>query len=389
MDFDQPAQLSHFQLRNLISCFSRDHIYYSSRSHIRHYTPGVPEASSIVMDLSNPVVQPSHPFSGGLVQISTMTVAHDILVAGGFSGEYGMVNLRAPKDTKHTEGILTQNYNGITNHVQVYTPHNSNSPLAAFASNDMFVRILDINTNKFVTEYAYPKAINCTALSPDKRLRVLVGDSRNVMICNSETGEVLQELEGHRDYGFSCDWADDGWTVATGAQDMQVKIWDARKWTMSSGIACPIATIAAEMAGVRKLKFSPIGSGKRVLVAAEPADFINVIDAQTFSSKQTLSFFGEIGGFDFTNDGQDLIVANCESMRGGIMEFERCNFAAQATHDLEEDSDGYAIGRQRARRERYYDWSSDEKVARHPNSRGTEMHNTRRVAMLGTDMGIF
>ena len=49
--------------------------------------------------------------------------------------------------------------------------------------------------------------------------------------------------------------------------------------------------IAAEMAGVRKLKFSPLGSGKRVLVAAEPADFVSIIDAATFSSKQTLSFF--------------------------------------------------------------------------------------------------
>ncbi len=117
-------------------------------------------------------------------------------------------------------------------------------------------------------------------------------------------------MDGHRDYGFACDWADDGWTVATGNQDMQVKIWDARKWTSSQGLAQPVATIAAEMAGVRKLKFSPLGSGRRVLLAAEPADIVSVIDAETFTSKQTLSFFGEIGGIDFTNGGCDLLVAN-------------------------------------------------------------------------------
>ena len=393
MDFDHSVHLSHFQLRNLLSCASRDHIFYAGRSIVHHYTPtrspGSSGLTSVAMDLTNPAVQPLHAFSGGGVQISTLTVAHDILVAGGFSGEYGMVNLRAPKETKHTEGIITHHLNGITNHVQVHLPRNSSSPVAAFASNDMSMRVLDISTNKFIAEHKYEHAINCTAISPDQRLRALVGDNRNVMICNAETGEILQDLEGHRDFGFACDWADDGWTVATGNQDMQVKIWDARKWTSSSGLAYPVATIAAEMAGVRKLKFSPLGSGKRVLIAAEPADFVNVIDAETFSSKQTLHFFGEIGGMDFTNDGQDLIVANCDNMRGGIMEFERCNLAAEATHDVDEHED-YVVGRHRTRRERGYDWkNSDEEIVRHTKSRGTEMQRGRRAAILGTDMGIF
>lgn len=393
MDFDHPVHLSHFQLRNLISCASRDHVFYAGRSIVHHYTPTSTQGSSgpasVAMDLTNPTVQPAHAFHGGGVQVSTLTVGHNILVAGGFSGEYGLINLRAPKETKHTEGIITHHPNGITNHIQVYLSRTSSSPAAAFASNDTSVRILDINTDKFIAEHKYDHAINCTALSPDSRLRVLVGDSRSVLICNADTGEPLQELEGHRDFGFACDWADDGWTVATGNQDMQVRIWDARKWTSSSGVAHPVATIAAEMAGVRKLKFSPIGSGKRVLVAAEPADFVSVIDAETFSSKQTLNFFGEIGGVDFTNDGQDLIVANCDSMRGGIMEFERCNLAAEGTHDFEQQ-ESQSPRRHRTRRERNYDWKgSDEGIVNHPKSHGTEMQRTRRAAMLGTNMGIF
>lgn len=396
MDFNHPVHLSHFQLRNLISCATRDHIFYAGRSTVHHYIPtrsaGSSGSTSVAMDLTNPTIQPLHAFPGSGVQISTLTVAEDILVAGGFAGEYGVLNLRAPKDTKHSEGIITQHQNGITNHVQVHQSRNSSSPVAAFASNDMSVRILDITTNKFITEHKFEYAINCTALSPDKRLRVLVGDNRNVMICNAETGEIFQDLEGHRDFGFACDWADDGWTVATGNQDMQVKIWDARKWT-SCGRAYPVATIAADMAGVRKLKFSPIGSGKRVLVAAEPADFVNLICAETFTSKQTLSFFGEIGGVDFTNDGQDLIVANCDNMRGGIMEFERCNLAAEAGYGLEEYGDYVAEvrgGRDMTWRERAYDWKiSDEGLASYPKSHGTQMQRTRRAAFLGTNMGFF
>jgi hypothetical protein len=49
--------------------------------------------TSMVMDLTNPMVQPYHVLSSG-VQISTLTTGHDVLVAGGFCGEYGIVNLR-------------------------------------------------------------------------------------------------------------------------------------------------------------------------------------------------------------------------------------------------------------------------------------------------------
>jgi WD40 repeat protein len=388
MDFDHKTQLCHFQLRNLMACASRDHIFYADRSKVRQWNPHSRNPATVAMDLTEPVVQSVHVDPAG-IYVSTLAVAHGILVAGGLGGEYSLVNLRGPKDAAHTEGLVTDHHNSITNHVQVHLSRGSNRPLATFASNDSGIRVLDVSTNTFVAEHAYEHAINCTAVSPDQRLRVLVGDTNQVMICNADTGEVLQSLEGHRDYGFACDWADDGWTVATGNQDMQVKIWDARKWTDRQGVAQPIATIAAEMAGVRKLKFSPLGSGKRVLVAAEPADIVNVIDGQTCASKQTLSFFGEIGGVDFTNDGQDLIVANCDAMRGGIMAFERCDLAGGAS-----GLDAYTEGRSRRHRARWerdgYDWlEADDDLTSHPKSRGTGEQRRRKAAGLGINMGYF
>jgi WD40 repeat protein len=393
MDFSPNVQLSHFQLRNLLACASRDHILYANRSQIKDFSPRVgkdhPSPSTVVLDLSNPTFPSPHNHQGH-VQISTMTVGHNVLVAGGVTGEYALVNLRAHKNTKQTEGLLTYRQNSITNHVQVQLSRGSSLPLAAFSSNDNSLRILDINTNKFIADHKYEHPINCSAISPDQRLRVIVGDALNVMICNSETGEILQELDGHRDFGFACDWADDGWTVATGNQDMQIKIWDARKWKNSSGISSPIATIAADMAGVRKLKFSPVGSGKRVLVAAEPADFVNVIDGETFLSKQTLSFFGEIGGVDFANDGQDLVVANCDSMRGGIIQYERCGLASEALYELDWDT-RYKHRRHRLEpitRYQGYDWRKGD-ASRHPTTRGTEMNRFRKPAMLGQNMEPF
>jgi hypothetical protein len=141
------------------------------------------------------------------------------------------------------------------------------------------------------------------------------------------------------------------------------------------------------MGGVRKLKFSPLGSGKRVLIAAEPADFVHVIDGETFTNKQTLSFFGEIGGVDFANNGRDLIVANCDSMRGGIMEYERCGLAGDAHYDADEP---HRRRRGSMSSRRGYDcMSDDEDSIRLSRLRGTKTHRRRKAAMIMTDMAQF
>lgn len=352
-----------------------------------HWNPldGLQGSKRIAMSLRNPIAQSPHGVPNG-IQVSTLTVGHDILVAGGFGGEYALLNLKAPKDTKHTEGIVTNHENSITNHLQVYLSRTSGNPQVAIASNDHAVRLLDVATNRIVADHAYEHAINCTAISPDRRLRVMVGDTREVMICHADTGEVLQSLAGHEDYGFACDWADDGWTVATGNQDQQIKIWDARKWTDHSGKPYQVATIAAEQAGIRKLKFSPLGSGKRVLVAAEPADIVHVIDAETFDRQQKLQFIGEIGGFDFSNGGRDLIVANCDSMRGGMMEFERCNLVGGSLyeHEAKERLDNYAWD------PTGYDWCrEDEDLDSHRAGWGTVASRRGKTAFLGSQMGHF
>jgi hypothetical protein len=207
----------------------------------------------------------------------------------------------------------------------------------------MGFRVLDIETGTFLSHETFEFPLNCSALSPDRRLRVMVGDDNNVLITAADSTrgggrpEILQELDGHRDHGFACDWADDGWTVATGFQDMAVKIWDARRWTNNGGVASPLCTLRAELAGVRNLRFSPIGSGKRVLVAAEEADFVNIIDGQTFRSMQRVDLFGELGGIAFANEGRDLMVLCCDRVRGGLLQFERCGLGAEAAWDADED----------------------------------------------------
>ncbi|KAF3769077.1 WD40 repeat-like protein [Cryphonectria parasitica EP155] len=328
LDVRRNINLAHFQLRNVLASTSRSSVFYPSQFAINEFNPITGKTKLGMRSQEIPHFQ-----------VSTLTAGHDTLVAGGFFGEYLFRRLSSEGSADTHEGTITSDNSGITNHVQIYASRTSSSPRAAFASNDNGFRVLDIETEKFVSETYFPNPVNCSAISPDRRLQVMVGDQRQVLITKAEADgepEVLRTLDGHRDFGFACDWADDGWTVATGFQDKSVKIWDARRWTDAQGVPTPVCTLRSEVAGVRSLRFSPLGSGKRVLVAAEEADFVNIYDAQTFQSKQTFDFFGEIGGTSFVNEGQDLHVLCCDPNRGGLFRLERCGMGAERHHDPED-----------------------------------------------------
>jgi hypothetical protein len=328
MDFKPQIPMPHFQLRNLMACTSKSHVVYVGTNNKIYGLNTRYGQKAVHMDLSESLLQyPTPPtFSGHAIPISTMTAGYNVLIAGGFNGEYAMTRMDRPAGEGVIQGLLTSDPNPITNHAQIYKNRHSGQPLAAFASNDKHVRILDCTTNKILAEHAYTYALNCSAISPDYRLRVIVGDSENVIITDAERGDILQDLSAHTDYGFACAWADNGWHVATGNQDKTIKIWDARMWTGSNGVGKPCATVAASLAGVRSLKFSPIGSGKNVLVAAEAADVVCIINCDTYASKQSFDLFGEIVGVDFSPDGRSMFVGVHDTLRGGIMELERCDF---------------------------------------------------------------
>lgn len=319
MDFRSDVSLAHFQLRSVLACPTRTQAYYTSPSGISRLDMSSGRAE-VAMNLRD-----YFPAMGAVV--STLDAGHGVLVGGTFNGDYYIQPLDSDGGRVFTEGQISSD--AITNHVRIHTPRRSSRPVASIASNDCGYRLLDIDSDSFVSHVSYDFALNCSALSPDGRLRVLVGDDPKALIVNADTGETLQELSGHRDYGFACDWSEDGWTVATGFQDKAVKIWDARRWCDSNGVSTPICTMRSEMAGVRGLRFSPLGGGRPVLVAAEEADFVNLIDAQTFTTKQTIDVFSEIGGLAFANDGQDLNILCCDAHRGGLLQLERCGAALE------------------------------------------------------------
>ncbi|KAI1279938.1 quinon protein alcohol dehydrogenase-like superfamily [Xylaria sp. FL0933] len=366
MDLRTDVRLLHFQLRNILGCASRTAVYYPSVSDtVRELDPTTGHVKTAMKFTNNEDAS-----------ISTLAAEEGILVTGGFYGTYRYRPIETEDESRYYDGRLTDHISGITNHIQVHSSRRSSTPLASFASNDYALRMIDLARNEMILDKMYGHAINCTALSPDKRLRVMVGDSQDVDIADAETGDILKSLKGHRDFGFACDWAPDGWTVATGNQDKSIRIWDARKWSNTKGKNTSVAVIRTEMAGVRSLRFSPLGSGKRVLLAAEEADVINIIDAQTFDSKQTIDVFGEIAGVSFAGAGQEVVALSSDPVRGGVLCLERCDYGAEDTFSYTPRQ--YSRGRTSG-----YDWLlTPQEVVDHPKSQVTLSQKQRQAAMV-------
>ena len=328
MDMSRRPDYAHFQLRHNLSATSKNAIFYTYRPphpnisawdywRLFHKTIVCfnPETGteSCALDVNKRFSKEDPKIS----KIHTLTAGNGVLVAGSYEGVYAMKSLSADFESAPVLGEIAAGADVSTNHIQTYLDRQSGLPRVVFDSNDRTVRILDCTTNHWVACHKYPYQVNCSAISPDGRLRLLNGDGCEPIVANAETGETLAKLPGHDDFGFACDWAADGITMATGHQDGIVKVWDARKLNQS------LQTIAMEQAGCRSLQFSPLGSGKRVLVLAEPADFVHIVDARTFQSKQTIDFFGEISGISMPPDGSKLYIANADAKYGGLMEFDR------------------------------------------------------------------
>ena len=310
------ASIEHFQLRNLMSVPSYNTVHFASRSKVQAWTPQVDELRCLI-DLTRPC-----PESGFLnaVKISSMRSAYGLTMAGGFCGEYALRSSNA--EGSGAKGLVTPDFNdGITNHVDIIPSRTGPSPICVFASNDRHLRVLDCETNIFLSDQELSRPINCTATSPDSRLRVVIGDSPEAWVIEADTGRPVHPLRGHRDFGFACAWSPDMRHIATSNQDKTLIIWDARTWK-------PLETIDSDVAGYRSLRFSPVGGGPRTLLCCEPADRISIVDAQLFQSRQVHDFFGEIGGADYAPDGGSVWVANTDPHFGGFMQYERCQWGS-------------------------------------------------------------
>ncbi|CAG8762995.1 9421_t:CDS:2, partial [Dentiscutata heterogama] len=124
------------------------------------------------------------------------------LLVGGLYGEYACRRLDA--DPIHF-GTITTDSNGITNHMDIIESR-TGGIVAVISSNDKKSRIMDLATLKFIDTYDFQWPVNCTAVSPNKKLLCVVGDDTDTVIASADSGKNIATLKGHIDYSFACCW---------------------------------------------------------------------------------------------------------------------------------------------------------------------------------------
>lgn len=310
------AKASHYQLRNVLAASSRNELFYSSGSAVNRASLACPSSSKTVMDFSKPrSCGPDFHVTCLSAQSRSAFAGYNsnsVLIAGGFGGEYSLLNLDRTSQ-KPEEGFVTHAYNGLVTHIHSFADHRSGLLQAAFCSNDRKLRTMDIRSLQFTNEFSYEHAINCSTTSPDGRLRVLAGDSSEVLITDTDRGQPLVTLNDLFDNCFACDWSHDGRYVVAAAEDSNTAVWDARNWSR------PLRKLSSAMSCARSVNFTDNGA----LVVAENDDVVRVYDGGCFDRWQEIRFFGSIAGVALLDGGSEMVVANADKTVGGLLSFER------------------------------------------------------------------
>ncbi|XP_065880886.1 uncharacterized WD repeat-containing protein C2A9.03-like isoform X1 [Euphorbia lathyris] len=310
------STIVHFQLRNLIWATSKHDVYLMQNYSVMHWS-ALQHRGRELLNVAKPIVPTLNrpgllPQSLSRVQISTMAVKDNLMVAGGFQGELICKYLDQPGVAFSTK--VTTDENAITNAVDIY--HNPNGSVRIItANNDAHVRIFDAESFACVNRFSFDWSVNNTSVSPDGKMLVVLGDSTEGLIAEAHSGKVTQSLRGHLDFSFASAWHPDGRILATGNQDTTCRLWDIRNLSKS------LAVLKGNMGAIRGLKFSSDG---RFLAMAEPADFVHVFDTQSGYLKcQEIDLFGEIAGLSFSPDTEALFIGISDRTYGSLLEFNR------------------------------------------------------------------
>ncbi|XP_009373166.2 uncharacterized WD repeat-containing protein C2A9.03 isoform X1 [Pyrus x bretschneideri] len=310
------STIVHFQLRNLLWATSKHDVYLMQNFSVMHWSSLLRRGKE-VLNVAKPVV-PTEKRPGLLVcplsrvQISTMAVKENLLVAGGFQGELICKHINQPGVAFCSK--LTTDENAITNAVDIFQ-NPTGSMRVMTANNDAQVRVFDVQNFTCLNCFSFDWSVNNTSVSPDGKLVAVLGDSTDCLIGDAQSGKAVGSLKGHLDYCFSSAWHPNGQILATGNQDTTCRLWDIRNLSQS------VAVLKGRMGAIRAIKFTSDG---RFMAMAEPADFVHILDTQCgYVKEQEIDLFGEIAGISFSPDTEALFVGIADRTYGSVLEFDK------------------------------------------------------------------
>ncbi|KAK9134309.1 hypothetical protein Syun_013639 [Stephania yunnanensis] len=304
------STIVHFQLRNLLWATSKHDVYLMQNYSVMHWSSLLKRGKE-VLNASGPLV-PTLNFHGSLaqslsrVQICTMAVKKNLLVAGGYHGELICKNLNSPGVVFCTK--VSSNDNAMTNAVDVFQ-----DTRLMTANNDAAVRVFDTEKFMLLNQFSFPWSVNNTSVSPDGKLLTVLGDSIDCLLADAQSGKGIRTIASH------LAWHPDGWVFATGSQDKTCRLWDVRK------LSDPLDVLHGKIGAIRAIKFTSDG---QFMAMAEPADFVHIYSAQSgYRKRQLIDLFGEIAGVSFSPDSTALYIGVADRTYGSLLEFnrKRCN----------------------------------------------------------------
>ncbi|KAL0321017.1 UNVERIFIED_CONTAM: hypothetical protein Sradi_5363200 [Sesamum radiatum] len=247
------------------------------------------------------------------IQVTTLAVRDNLLIAGGSQGELICKDL-----DRHGVSFCTRTTyddNAITNAIEIYDGPSGSIHFTA-SNNDGGVRDFDMERFQLVKQFCYPWPVNHSSLSPDGKVIAVVGDNPDGMLVDSQTGKTIAPVCGHLDFSFASAWHPNGHMFATGNQDKTCRVWDARNLSKS------VAVLKGNLGAIRSIRFTSDG---QFMAMAEPADFVHVYDVKNgYDKEQEIDFFGEISGVSFSPDTDSLFIGVWDRTYGSLLQYNRC-----------------------------------------------------------------
>ncbi|KAJ1935809.1 hypothetical protein EC988_008374, partial [Linderina pennispora] len=243
------GHVGHFQLRDLLWATSAFDVFYPHADGIRRWDPGRGVSEFVVTWDQMP----------GAFKTTALCADRGVVFAGDWQGRYCVKALGGDVATMAAAEAMDS-----VNHASPAAERGG--PLTVSVShNNGMVRHVDVARLAVTGMRQFAWAVNCTATTPDGSLHCVAGDSTESLLVDRRTTGVAARLDGHLDYAFACAFSPDGMCVATGSQDMTVRLYDVR-WPAEA------VSAAGHLGAMRVVKFSSCG---RFLMAAEPADYVH------------------------------------------------------------------------------------------------------------------
>ncbi|KAI8341738.1 WD40-repeat-containing domain protein [Chlamydoabsidia padenii] len=246
-----------------------------------------------------------------------MTAGYGYWAAGGNRGDLTLRDLNGDYQVSITTSPSCTINNGLC-----FAKHGQDIHLVV-SNNDATIRVYSVPHLQLLETIDFRTSVNHSSASPDGSMMISVGDDNNIHLFKLNTNghyELMSNMAVSRDANFSVSWNHSSDKFAVASQDGTVHVWDIRSQLPLCKFGGEHNTITKNAA--RCVKFTQTGAVD-LLAYSEHVSHVNIIDARTFDTQQTLrvgpaGFDTPITGLSFSPDSRSMFVG----LENAILEYQ-------------------------------------------------------------------